>query len=134
MKIFYLGPEGTNSDLASRAIFDESFSFVPTNSIEDIFEKVALSHSYYGVIPFENSYQGVINSSLNSLIDYDLKITKEYNFAISHHLCSSNELTEYNQIRKIGTNGYFFYRLDSHINSASSNRLWSIFFKKVYYY
>ena len=52
MKIFYLGPEGTNSDLASRAIFDKSFSFVPTNSIEDIFEKVALSHSYYGVIPF----------------------------------------------------------------------------------
>ena len=49
MKIFYLGPEGTNSDLASRAIFDKSFSFVPTNSIEDIFEKVALSHSYYGV-------------------------------------------------------------------------------------
>ena len=99
MKIFYLGPEGTNSDLASRAIFDKSFSFVPTNSIEDIFEKVALSHSYYGVIPFENSYQGVINSSLNSLIDYDLKITKEYNFAISHHLCSSNQSTEYSQIK-----------------------------------
>ena len=73
MKIFYLGPEGTNSDLASRAIFDKSFSFIPTNSIEDIFEKVALSHSYYGVIPFENSYQGVINSSLNSLMIMILK-------------------------------------------------------------
>ncbi len=108
MKIFYLGPEGTNSDLASRAIFDKSFSFVPTNSIEDIFEKVALSHSYYGVIPFENSYQGVINSSLNSLIDYDLKITKEYNFAISHHLCSSNQSTEYSQIKKIVSHAQVF--------------------------
>ena len=108
MKIFYLGPEGTNSDLASRAIFDKSFSFVPTNSIEDIFEKVALSHSYYGVIPFENSYQGVINSSLNSLIDYDLKITKEYNFAISHHLCSSNENNEYHQIKKIVSHAQVF--------------------------
>ena len=65
MKIFFLGPEGTNSDLAARNIFEENAEFVPLSSIEDIFEKVAMSHSYYGVIPFENSYQGVINSSLN---------------------------------------------------------------------
>ena len=90
MKIFYLGPEGTNSDLAARNIFTKDDEYVAAQSIEDIFEKVALSHSYYGVIPFENSYQGVINSSLNCLIDYDLKIIKEYNFAVSHILCSSN--------------------------------------------
>ena len=47
MKIFYLGPEGTNSDLASKNIFDKSNEFIPLPSIEDIFEKVALSHSYY---------------------------------------------------------------------------------------
>ena len=82
MKIFYLGPEGTNSDLAARKIFTTNDDFIAVASIEDIFEKVALSHSYYGVIPFENSYQGVINSSLNCLIDYDLKITKEYNFNV----------------------------------------------------
>ena len=87
MKIFFLGPEGTNSDLAARNIFENKATFVPLPSIEDIFEKVAMSHSYYGVIPFENSYQGVINSSLNCLIDYDLKILKEFNFSVSHHLC-----------------------------------------------
>ena len=91
MKIFYLGPEGTNSDLAARKIFTTNDDFIAVASIEDIFEKVALSHSYYGVIPFENSYQGVINSSLNCLIDYDLKITKEYNFNVSHIFCSSND-------------------------------------------
>ena len=63
MKIFFLGPEGTNSDLASRNIFTEKDTYVPLPSIEDIFEKVAMSHSYYGVIPFENSYQ-----SLKSLL------------------------------------------------------------------
>ena len=77
MKVFYLGPEGTNSNLAAQEIFTSEFDYVPLPSIEDIFQKVALSHSYYGVIPFENSYQGVINSSLNCLIDYDLKIVKE---------------------------------------------------------
>ena len=91
MKIFFLGPEGTNSDLAARNIFKDNAKFVPLPSIEDIFEKVAMSHSYYGVIPFENSYQGVINSSLNCLIDYDLKILKEFNFSVSHNLCSMNE-------------------------------------------
>ena len=61
MKIFFLGPEGTNSDLAARNIFKDGADYIPLPSIEDIFEKVAMSHSYYGVIPFENSYQGVIN-------------------------------------------------------------------------
>ena len=65
MKIFFLGPEGTNSDLAARNIFMDDADFSPLPSIEDIFEKVAMSHSYYGVIPFENSYQGVINTSIN---------------------------------------------------------------------
>ena len=91
MKVFYLGPEGTNSNLAAHEIFTEAYDYVPLPSIEDIFQKVALSHSYYGVIPFENSYQGVINSSLNCLIDYDLKIVNELNFAISHSFCSSNK-------------------------------------------
>ncbi len=91
MKIYFLGPFGTNSDLAARHIFKATqYNFIPLRSIEDIFEKVALSHTYYGVIPFENSYQGVINSSLNGLIDYDLKITKELNFKIIHSFCSKN--------------------------------------------
>ena len=38
MKIFYLGPEGTNSDLASKNIFNKSNEFIPLTSIEDIFD------------------------------------------------------------------------------------------------
>ena len=121
MKIFYLGPEGTNSDLACRAIFDDSYSFIPTNSIEDIFEKVALSHSYYGVIPFENSYQGVINSSLNSLIDYDLKIIKEYNFAISHHLCSQNTNFKYGDIKLIVSHAQVFGQCNNWLRANIPN-------------
>jgi Prephenate dehydratase len=108
MKIFYLGPEGTNSDLAARKIFSKKDDYVPVPSIEDIFEKVALSHSYYGVIPFENSYQGVINSSLNCLIDYDLKITKEYNFAVSHILCSANKELNPEKVKKITSHPQVF--------------------------
>ena len=108
MKIFYLGPEGTNSDLAARKIFTNNDDFVAVASIEDIFEKVALSHSYYGVIPFENSYQGVINSSLNCLIDYDLKITKEYNFNVSHIFCSSNNELNPNDVKKITSHPQVF--------------------------
>ena len=108
MKIFFLGPEGTNSDLAARNIFDETAKYMPLPSIEDIFEKVAMSHSYYGVIPFENSYQGVINSSLNCLIDYDLKILKEFNFSVSHNLCSINEDVDLSSIKKITSHPQVF--------------------------
>ena len=108
MKIFYLGPEGTNSDLASKNIFDKSNEFIPLPSIEDIFEKVALSHSYYGVIPFENSYQGVINSSLNCLIDYDLKISKEFIFKVAHNFCSKNKNLVTNKVKKIASHPQVF--------------------------
>ena len=42
MKIFYLGPEGTNSDLASRAIFDKSFTFVTKTPPASVLIKKAL--------------------------------------------------------------------------------------------
>ncbi|MAL53241.1 MAG: prephenate dehydratase [Gammaproteobacteria bacterium] len=107
MKIYFLGPFGTNSDLAARHIFKATqYNFIPLRSIEDIFEKVALSHTYYGVIPFENSYQGVINSSLNGLIDYDLKITKELNFKIIHSFCSKNVVIE--NVTKIASHPQVF--------------------------
>ena len=107
MKIYFLGPFGTNSDLAARHIFKSTaYKFIPLKSIEDIFEKVALSHTYYGVIPFENSYQGVINSSLNGLIDYDLKITKELNFKIIHSFCSKNVVIE--NVTKIASHPQVF--------------------------
>tara|TARA_B100000214_G_scaffold370936_1_gene346431 strand:- start:3949 stop:4791 length:843 start_codon:yes stop_codon:yes gene_type:complete len=117
MKIFFLGPEGTNSDLAARNIFENKATFVPLPSIEDIFEKVAMSHSYYGVIPFENSYQGVINSSLNCLIDYDLKILKEFNFSVSHHLCSANTDFDLNKIKKITSHPQVFGQCNSWIRN-----------------
>ncbi len=117
MKIFFLGPEGTNSDLAARKIFDETARYMPLPSIEDIFEKVAMSHSYYGVIPFENSYQGVINSSLNCLIDYDLKILKEFNFSVSHNLCSMNEDFDINSIKRITSHPQVFGQCNNWIRT-----------------
>ena len=117
MKIFFLGPEGTNSDLAARNIFDDKAVYVPLPSIEDIFEKVAMSHSYYGVIPFENSYQGVINSSLNCLIDYDLKILKEFNFSVSHNLCSINENVDLSSIKKITSHPQVFGQCNNWIRT-----------------
>ena len=117
MKIFFLGPEGTNSDLAARNIFKDNAKFVPLPSIEDIFEKVAMRHSYYGVIPFENSYQGVINSSLNCLIDYDLKILKEFNFSVSHHLCSANPDFDLRKIKKITSHPQVFGQCNNWIRN-----------------
>ena len=117
MKIFFLGPEGTNSDLAARNIFKDNAKFVPLPSIEDIFEKVAMSHSYYGVIPFENSYQGVINSSLNCLIDYDLKILREFNFSVSHHLCSANTEFDLHKINKITSHPQVFGQCNNWIRN-----------------
>ncbi len=117
MKIFFLGPEGTNSDLAARNIFKDNAKFVPLPSIEDIFEKVAMSHSYYGVIPFENSYQGVINSSLNCLIDYDLKILREFNFSVSHHLCSANTEFDLHKIKKITSHPQVFGQCNNWIRN-----------------
>ncbi len=86
IKIAFLGPEGTFSHGAAIKHFGPSIGLAPTESISDVFRQVEFKQANYGVVPVENSTEGVVNLTLDELIDSSLKICGEIILPIHQHL------------------------------------------------
>jgi chorismate mutase/prephenate dehydratase len=61
---------------------------VPKESIQDVFEAVERKKASFGVVPVENSTEGVVNRTLDMFIDSEVKICGEILIRISHDLLS----------------------------------------------
>ncbi len=93
-KVAYLGPRATFTHLACIQKFGESAQYVPVNSITDVFNEVERGRAHFGVVPIENSTEGVVNHTLDMFIDSSLKIYGEVLQEVSHHLLSKAGSTE----------------------------------------
>ncbi|NOY39224.1 MAG: prephenate dehydratase [Nitrospirae bacterium] len=99
LKVACLGPLATFTHLAALRHFGSSAQFIPVDSIKDVFESVQEGKAAYGVVPIENSNEGVISYTLDMFMDFDLKIAAEIMLEINHNLLSvSGDITK---IRKI---------------------------------
>lgn len=87
-KIAYLGPSATFTHLAAKRQFGLSTDYLPETTIRAVFEAVVRGNAQYGVVPIENSTEGVVNYTLDMFIDSDLKIASEIMLEISHNLLS----------------------------------------------
>ncbi|KTC85845.1 P-protein [Legionella drozanskii LLAP-1] len=85
LSIAYLGPEGTFSQQAVIKHFGESVNLVPEPSITEVFKLVENGNVHYGVVPIENSTEGVVNITLDNLISSDVQICGEISLRIRHH-------------------------------------------------
>src|SRR5437867_966329 len=88
IKVAYLGPKATFTHLACIQQFGTSASYVPVNSIKEVFNEVERGRADYGVVPIENSTEGVVNHTLDMFIDSNLLIYGEVQQEVSHHLLS----------------------------------------------
>ncbi len=88
LNIAFFGPEATFTHMAAIRRFGQSATFVPCRDIEEVFESVAKGRVDYGVVPVENSTEGVVSRTLDMFIDFDLKICAEVLLEINHHLLS----------------------------------------------
>jgi len=91
LNIGYLGPEGTFTHLAAVKKFGKKANFVPCDSIREVFESVEKHHLDYGVVPIENSIEGVVSYTLDMFFESDLKICAEITLEIEHSLLVSRE-------------------------------------------
>ena len=82
----YWGPPGTFTHLAAVKTFGESSSFVPADSIEQVFRCVEHGQADYGVVPIENSVAGIVPETLDMFPSTSLKICAETFIPIHHHL------------------------------------------------
>jgi chorismate mutase / prephenate dehydratase len=91
LDIAYLGPEGTFTQSAALKHFGHSVNASAFGSIDQVFREVESGASNYGVVPIENSIEGVVNHTLDMLNDSSLKICGEVELRIHHHLLSKDE-------------------------------------------
>lgn len=98
-KVAYLGPRATFTHLASRQKFGDSAQYVPMNTIKDVFSEVERGRANFGIVPIENSTEGVVSHTLDLFVDSPLLIYGEVLLEVSHHLLSKSG--EKSQIKKV---------------------------------
>lgn len=94
LKVAYLGPEGTHSEAAVYNQFGSQVKRIPALTIDDVFFQVMHDEVNIGVVPVENSSEGVINTTLNCLVDSEnINIIGEIFLDIDHQLASGNKFS-----------------------------------------
>jgi chorismate mutase/prephenate dehydratase len=88
LTVVYLGPPATYAHLACIERFGSSIRALPEEGIQEVFEAVEREKANYGVVPIENSTEGVVNRTLDMFIDSEVKICGEISIRISHDLLS----------------------------------------------
>ena len=87
--VAYLGPEGSFTHQAAEARFGAMSSYVSINSIKGIFREVDTKKARFGVVPIENSSNGIVTDTITCLSDYNLKIIAEVVLNIHHTLATT---------------------------------------------
>ena len=88
LHVAYLGPQATFTHQVAVKHFGQVTEMVPERSIGDIFAEVERGRADYGVVPIENSTEGVVNHTLDMFMESDLKIYAEREEPISHSVLS----------------------------------------------
>jgi len=101
LKVVFFGAEATYSHLAAKEKFGGSSELRPTASIPEVFQEVAQERAAFGVVPIENSTEGVVAHTLDCLVDSDLRICGEIFLVIHHHLLSRSGRAE--DVRRISS-------------------------------
>jgi len=86
LKVAYLGPEGTFTHAAALKHFGHAVDSVSLTSIAEVFREVAAASVQFGIVPIENSTEGVVNHTLDMFVHATCRICGEVELRIHHHL------------------------------------------------
>lgn len=86
LEIAFLGPEGTFSQQAVFKHFGHAVTALPVININEIFNAVENGHSQFGVVPVENSTDGVITHTLDRFLTSPLHICGEVEVRVHQNL------------------------------------------------
>ncbi len=113
MKIAFFGPAGTFTQSAALKHFGHSVQTVPLATIDEVFREVEAGAVNYGVVPVENSTEGVVTHTADSFMGSTTRIIGEVQLRIHHHLLVSE-----------GTRIDAISRVYSHQQSLAQCRQW----------
>src|SRR3989454_2242856 len=96
MTIAYLGPEATFTHQAAIRRFGSSLRYAAQKTIADVFTEVSKNRADYGVVPVENSTEGVVTHTLDMFVDSDLKIVSQIILPVQQCLLSNSPRAQIN--------------------------------------
>lgn len=112
LKVAYFGPEGTFTHAAALKHFGHASQMVPLGTIGLVFREVEAGAAQYGVVPVENSTEGMVSHTLDRFLSSSLQIVGEVELPIIHNLVS--QATDLQDVR----------RVYSHPQALGQCRLW----------
>lgn len=98
LKVAYFGPEGTYTHAAALKHFGHASQLSPRATIDLVFHEVEAGHVNYGVVPVENSTEGVVSHTLDRFMASPLQIVGEVELPVRHQLLGTGALDE---VRKV---------------------------------
>ncbi len=90
-RVAFLGPAGTFSEQATFQYFGSSIERVPCSSIDEVFRAAASGSAEFGVVPVENSTEGVVSRSLDLLLTTPLQVVGETSLLVRHNLLRQSD-------------------------------------------
>ena len=85
-RVAYLGPAGTFSEEAALGFFGSSIVKMPCASFDEVFHATSTGAADFGVVPVENSTEGVVTRSLDLFLTTPLFIIGETSLFVQHNL------------------------------------------------
>ena len=98
-RIAYLGPEGSFTHQAAESRFGAMSSYLSLSSIESVFKTLEAGRAKFGVVPIENSRDGVVGETLDRLAKSSIKIVAELYMPI--HMAFATKAKELKDIKRI---------------------------------
>ena len=85
-RVAYLGPAGTFSEEAALGFFGSSITRVMCANADEVFHAASAGSADFGVVPVENSSEGVVTRSLDLFLTTPLCIIGETSLYVRHNL------------------------------------------------
>jgi chorismate mutase/prephenate dehydratase len=97
--VAFLGPEGSFTHQAAESRFGAMSAYLPIASIVGVFREVANGKAKFGVVPIENSSNGIVSDTITCFTNTNLKVISEFMVDIHHTLASTVDKVQ--DIKKI---------------------------------
>ncbi len=91
IEVAYQGESGAYAEEAVFQFFGVAIQPKPRETLEGVFKAVAAGEVRFGVVPVENSLEGIISRVYDLLLDSDLQVCGETELRVSHCLIACAE-------------------------------------------
>ncbi len=122
LTVAYLGPQGTFTQEAALKHFGHAVASTPMATIDEVFRAVESGEASFGVVPVENSTEGVVNHTLDMFITSPLGICGEVELRVHHQLLSRE--TKLEQVARVYAHNQALAQcrewLQSHLRDAAT--------------